>query len=100
MTDPITIGILGGSGLYQMPGLEILEERSMDTPFGRPSDALMLGRLRGVPVAFLARHGRYHHLLPSELPARANIYAFKTLGVKYLLSVSAVGSLQAEVKPL
>ncbi|MCF4969724.1 S-methyl-5'-thioadenosine phosphorylase [Nostoc sp. CMAA1605] len=94
------IGIIGGSGLYQMAALKDVEEMHIDTPFGSPSDALILGDLDGVKVAFLARHGRNHTLLPSELPFRANIYAMKQLGVEYLISASAVGSLQAQVKPL
>jgi len=98
--SPIAIGILGGSGLYQMDALQDVEERIINTPFGLPSDALILGKLNGVSVAFLARHGRGHRLLPSELPFRANIYAMKTLGVKYLISASAVGSLQPEIRPL
>ena len=97
---PITIGILGGSGLYHMDALESVEERVVETPFGSPSDAIITGVLDGVPVAFLARHGRNHHLLPSEVPYRANIYALKTLGVRYLISASAVGSLQEQAKPL
>lgn len=96
----VKIGVIGGSGLYQMPALTDVQEYTISTPFGNPSDALLVGQLAGVPVAFLARHGRHHHLLPTELPARANIYALKTLGVQYIISVSAVGSLQAEVKPL
>jgi 5'-methylthioadenosine phosphorylase len=95
-----TIGIIGGSGLYQMEALTDLEEVQVETPFGLPSDALRIGTLDGTRVAFLARHGRHHHLLPAEVPYRANIYAMKTLGVEYLISASAVGSLQAEVKPL
>ncbi len=94
------IGIIGGSGLYKMDALTDVKEVQIDTPFGQPSDALILGKLEGESVAFLARHGRHHHLLPSELPFRANIYAMKSLGVEYLLSASAVGSLKAEVKPL
>ena len=99
MTE-VAIGIIGGSGLYKMEALKDVEEVVIDTPFGTPSDALILGTLDGVRVAFLARHGRNHHLLPSELPFRANIYAMKSLGVKYLISASAVGSLKAEAKPL
>ncbi|MDY6803948.1 MAG: S-methyl-5'-thioadenosine phosphorylase [Cyanobacteriota bacterium] len=95
-----TIGIIGGSGLYQMEGLKDIEEITIETPFGSPSDALIVGTLEGTKVAFLARHGRNHRLLPSELPFRANIYAMKTLGVQYIISASAVGSLQEEVKPL
>jgi len=94
------IGIIGGSGLYKMDALKDVEEVRVDTPFGSPSDALILGTLEGTRVAFLARHGRNHSLLPSELPFRANIYAMKQLGVEYLISASAVGSLKEEVKPL
>ncbi|MFB2880719.1 S-methyl-5'-thioadenosine phosphorylase [Floridanema aerugineum] len=94
------IGIIGGSGLYKMEALKDVEEVQIDTPFGSPSDALIVGTLAGTRVAFLARHGRNHTLLPSELPFRANIYAMKQLGVEYLLSASAVGSLKEEAKPL
>jgi 5'-methylthioadenosine phosphorylase len=93
------IGIIGGSGLYSMPGLEKVREERVSTPFGDPSDALVLGELEGRSVAFLARHGRGHKLLPSELNYRANIYAMKMLGVERILSVSAVGSLKEEHKP-
>ncbi|NEO83705.1 MAG: S-methyl-5'-thioadenosine phosphorylase [Spirulina sp. SIO3F2] len=96
----IKIGIIGGSGLYKMDALQSVEEITLKTPFGEPSDAMITGTLNGVPVAFLARHGRAHHLLPSELPFRANIYAMKELGVEYLISASAVGSLKTQVKPL
>ena len=98
--DTIAIGILGGSGLYQMEALQNPQEQRIETPFGPTSDAIITGTLDGVPVAFLARHGRHHHLLPTEVPYRANIWALKTLGVRYLLSVSAVGSLQMAAKPL
>ena len=94
------IGIIGGSGLYDIPGLEEKRERQIDTPFGSPSDAYILGRLEGKRVAFLARHGRGHRILPTELNFRANIYGFKLLGVKRLLSASAVGSLKLEHKPM
>lgn len=94
------IGIIGGSGLYKMDALKDVEEVQIQTPFGSPSDALILGTLEETRVAFLARHGRNHTLLPSELPFRANIYAMKQLGVEYLISASAVGSLKAEAKPL
>ena len=94
------IGIIGGSGLYQMDALKGAQEHLMTTPFGAPSDALVTGRVDGVPVAFLARHARGHRLLPHEVPYRANIYAMKQLGVRYLLSVSAVGSLREDFKPL
>ncbi len=95
-----TIGLIGGSGLYKMEALTEIEEVQLETPFGSPSDALIVGRLGGTPVAFLARHGRGHHLLPSELPYRANIHAMKQLGVKYIISASAVGSLREAIKPL
>ncbi|MFL0706727.1 S-methyl-5'-thioadenosine phosphorylase [Cylindrospermopsis raciborskii] len=98
--NPVDIGIIGGSGLYKMSALQDVEELDIKTPFGSPSDTIIIGTLAGARVAFLARHGRNHGLLPSELPFRANIYAMKQLGVKYLLSASAVGSLRAEVKPL
>jgi 5'-methylthioadenosine phosphorylase len=94
------IGIIGGSGLYKMDALKNVEEVQIQTPFGSPSDALILGTLDATPVAFLARHGRNHTLLPSELPFRANIHAMKQLGVEYLISASAVGSLKEHVKPL
>lgn len=95
------IGIIGGSGLYKLgDALKDVAEVQVTTPFGSPSDALILGTLQGTRVAFLARHGRNHTLLPSELPFRANIYAMKQLGVEYLISASAVGSLKEEVKPL
>lgn len=99
MQQPL-VGVIGGSGLYHMEALEHPLEHTLDTPFGSPSDVLVTGSIRGVPVAFLARHGRGHKLLPSELPFRANIHAFKQLGVKYLLSVSAVGSLREDYRPL
>lgn len=94
------IAVIGGSGLYQMDALQQVEELQLDTPFGRPSDAIMTGEIDGVRVAFLARHGRGHRLIPSEVPYRANIYALKMLGVRYLISLSAVGSLHEEFKPL
>lgn len=94
------IGIIGGSGLYKMEALQNIEEVEVNTPFGSPSDRIIVGMLEGIQVAFLARHGRTHHLLPTELPYRANIYALKSLGVEYIISASAVGSLKEEVKPL
>lgn len=94
------IGILGGSGLYKLPGLERVRELRLTTPFGKPSDAYFLGRLQGRRVAFLARHGRGHVLMPSELNYRANIYGFKKLGVERIISVSAVGSLREEYRPM
>ena len=98
--NPVRIGIIGGSGLYKMEALQDVEEVTLTTPFGDPSDVLIVGTLDGVRVAFLARHGRDHHLNPSELPFRANIHAMKQLGVEYLISASAVGSLQEAAKPL
>jgi len=95
----VEIGIIGGSGLYAMPGLVNVREERVETPFGSPSDAFVLGELDGRNVAFLARHGRGHKILPSELNFRANIYAMKMLGVERILSVSAVGSLKEEHKP-
>jgi len=94
------IGIIGGSGLYQMEGLAEVEEIVIDTPFGKPSDSFIVGRLLGERVAFLPRHGRGHRLLPTEIPFRANIYAMKTLGVERIISASAVGSLREELKPM
>ncbi len=94
------IGIIGGSGLYTMPGLTRVREIRITTPFGKPSDAYVLGELEGRKVAFLARHGRGHLLLPSEVPYRANIFGMKKLGVERIISVSAVGSLREEYKPL
>ena len=93
------IGIIGGSGLYSMPGLTNLHEVEVQTPFGPPSDAFVLGDMEGRKVAFLARHGRGHRLMPSELNFRANLYAMKKLGVERVLSASAVGSLKQEHKP-
>jgi 5'-methylthioadenosine phosphorylase len=93
------IGIIGGSGLYAMPGLTAVREERVQTPFGDPSDPFVLGELEGRKVVFLARHGKGHRFLPSELNFRANIYAMKKLGVQRILSVSAVGSLKEEHKP-
>ncbi|MEO1671637.1 MAG: S-methyl-5'-thioadenosine phosphorylase [Cyanobacteria bacterium J06631_2] len=94
------IGIIGGSGLYKMDALKDIQEVTLTTPFGDPSDAIIIGQLEGTTVAFLARHGRNHHLLPTELPFRANIHAMKQLGVEYIISASAVGSLKESAKPL
>ena len=94
------IGIMGGSGLYQMPELTDVEELELQTPFGSPSDAFILGTLEGERVAFLPRHGRGHRFTPTEVPFRANIYAMKLLGVERILSASAVGSLQERYAPL
>ncbi len=94
------IGIIGGSGLYSMPGLTDIQEVMLETPFGKPSDAYVLGTLSGRKVAFLSRHGRGHRLMPTELPYRANIHGFKQLAVERLVSLSAVGSLKEEHKPM
>jgi 5'-methylthioadenosine phosphorylase len=94
------IGIIGGSGLYSMPGVSDIQEVKLNTPFGDPSDPFVLGTLAGRKVAFLARHGRGHRLLPTELNFRANIHGFKQLGVERIISVSAVGSLKEEHRPL
>ncbi|HEY75948.1 MAG TPA: S-methyl-5'-thioadenosine phosphorylase [Thermoflexia bacterium] len=96
---PIRIGIIGGSGLYQMEGLTDVEERRVSTPFGDPSDALLIGTLKGVRVAFLARHGRGHRIMPTEVNYRANIYALKSLGVEQVIAVSACGSLREHLHP-
>ena len=94
-----TIGIIGGSGLYSMPGLKDAREIRVKTPFGEPSDAIVVGTLEGKRVAFLARHGRGHRILPGEINFRANICAMKQLGVERIISVSAVGSLQEDLRP-
>jgi 5'-methylthioadenosine phosphorylase len=100
MTDnPIRIGIIGGSGLYQMEGLSEVEERPVLTPFGDPSDAITVGTLEGVRVAFLARHGRGHRIMPTEVNYRANIFALKSLGVEQVISISACGSLREHLPP-
>ena len=98
MSD-IQIGIIGGSGLYEMQGLNVLYEREVETPFGAPSDAYILGEVDGVVVAFLARHGRGHRFTPSEVNYRANIYGFKLLGAHTILSASAVGSMKEDYAP-
>jgi len=94
------IGVIGGSGLYEIEGLSHVKEVRVKTPFGEPSDAITVGSLEGMRVAFLPRHGKGHRISPTELPARANIYALKSLGVEWIISVSAVGSLREEVHPL
>src|SRR5262245_49084880 len=100
MANDIRIGIIGGSGLYQMAGLTDIEEMEVETPFGKPSDAYRIGTLEGKRVAFLGRHNRNHTISPSELNFRANIYGFKKLGAEWILSASAVGSLKEELRPL
>ncbi|MGD0906992.1 MAG: S-methyl-5'-thioadenosine phosphorylase [Candidatus Acidiferrales bacterium] len=99
-SDAVRIGIIGGSGLYNMPGLEETREVWVKTPFGDPSDALVMGTLEGKRVAFLSRHARGHRFTPSEINYRANIHAMKQVGVERIISVSAVGSLQEDLKPL
>jgi 5'-methylthioadenosine phosphorylase len=98
MSEPL-LGVIGGSGLYELPGLVDVERRKVSTPFGDPSDEIVLGRLGDRRLAFLPRHGRGHRLLPSELPFRANMYALKTLGAAWVVAVSAVGSLREEIAP-
>ena len=93
----LSVAVIGGSGLYAMEGLEVIREHRINTPFGPPSDLLMEGRLSGKPVVFMARHGRHHHLLPTEVPYRANIWALRSLGVRYLIGCCAVGSLQESI---
>ncbi len=97
--NPITIGVIGGSGLYQMNGLTDVEERQIATPFGDPSDAIVVGTLEGARVAFVARHGRGHRITPSEVNYRANVFALKSLGVEQIISVSACGSLREHLHP-
>lgn len=95
----VKIGIIGGSGFYQIEGLTDIETVEIETPFGKPSDSLVYGKLEGEPVVFLPRHGVGHPLLPSDINVRANIFALKSIGVEWLLSVSAVGSLRKEIEP-
>jgi 5'-methylthioadenosine phosphorylase len=99
MSEQTTLAIIGGSGLYSMQGLQNVQEVQFDTPFGRPSAPIVTGVLEGVQVAFLARHGIGHHIMPSEVPYRANIYALKSLGVQRIVSISACGSLKEELAP-
>ncbi len=98
-SKPILLGIIGGSGLYAMEGLEDVEEHTLDTPFGKPSAPIVVGTLEGWRVAFLARHGIGHHISPSEINYRANIYALKSLGVERIVSISACGSLREDYAP-
>ncbi len=94
-----TIGVIGGSGLYRMEGMADIEEIAVQTPFGNPSDVITIGKVEGVPMAFLPRHGRGHRISPTEIPVRANIWALKSLGVEWIISVSAVGSLREHIAP-
>lgn len=97
--DKVRIGVIGGSGVYDMAELTEVREVRLDTPFGAPSDAYVVGQIEGMPVAFLPRHGRGHRISPTRLNSRANIYGFKMLGVEYLVSISACGSLQVQYRP-
>ncbi|MBN1584011.1 MAG: S-methyl-5'-thioadenosine phosphorylase [Anaerolineae bacterium] len=96
---PVPNAVIGGSGLYQLEGLSNVQEMDIDTPFGKPSDAIIVGELKGIRVAFLPRHGRGHRISPTELPVRANIYALKSLGVKRIIASSACGSLRENIVP-
>jgi len=100
VTDPIRAAVIGGSGFYQMEGLSDVEELRIDTPYGTTSDAITVGTIDGQRVAFLPRHGVGHRILPSELPQHANIWALKSLGVEFIIAVSAVGSLREDIEPL
>jgi len=94
------IGVIGGSGFYDMPGLENIRDETIATPFGDPSDTIRIGSLDGVEVAFLPRHGRGHRIMPTAVNARANFWALKSLGVRWVISVSAVGSMREHIEPL
>jgi 5'-methylthioadenosine phosphorylase len=91
------IGVIGGTGLYQIEGLDEIEEVNIDTPFGRPSDTIVIGKLEGIKVAFLPRHGKGHRILPGELPSQANIYALKSLGVEHIIGICSAGSFKQEI---
>ena len=93
------IGVIGGTGLYDVEGLTDIEQVSLDTPFGKPSDTITIGKLEGIGIAFLPRHGKGHRILPTEIPARANIYALKSLGVEHIIAIHSVGSFKQEIKP-
>ncbi len=93
------IGVIGGTGLYQIEGMTDIREINLDTPFGKPSDEIIVGQLNGVGIAFLPRHGRGHRILPNELPSRANIYALKSLGVEQIIAINSCGSFKEELKP-
>lgn len=97
--ESVKIGVIGGSGIYQMEKLENIQELELDTPFGKPSDTIIVGTLAGQRVAFLPRHGRGHRITPTELNSRANIFAMKKLGVEYIISISACGSLREDFAP-
>lgn len=93
------IGVIGGTGLYQIEGMENIEEVNIDTPFGSPSDSIILGTIEGTRIAFLPRHGRGHRISPTELPSRANIYALKSLGVEWIIAINSAGSFREEIEP-
>ena len=97
--EEVKIGVIGGSGIYDIEGITETRKQKISTPFGDPSDTIVIGNLEGIPVAFLPRHGRGHFIMPSELNSRANIYALKSLGVEQIISISACGSLKEELKP-
>ena len=97
--ENIDVGIIGGSCIYELDNLDLIEEKQINTPFGNPSDKYIIGKIGDVKVAFLSRHSKGHKILPSELNSKANIYGFKKLGIKYLIAFSAVGSLREEIKP-
>ncbi len=99
MTENVKLAIIGGSGLYEIPGLQAVAEKNVDTPFGKTSAPIVTGTLEGTRVAFLARHGVGHHITPTEVPYRANVYALKSLGVERIVSISACGSLKEEFAP-
>ncbi|GAH52286.1 unnamed protein product, partial [marine sediment metagenome] len=93
------IGVIGGTGLYKMKEMTDVEEVNLDTPFGKPSAPIIIGKLEGMGIAFLPRHGKGHRISPTEIPARANIYALKLLGVEYIIATHSVGSFKEELKP-
>lgn len=93
------IGIIGGTGLYEIEGMTDIQEAAIDTPYGKPSDSIVTGKLNGIGLAFLPRHGRGHRILPGDVPSRANIYALKTLGVEFIIAVNSCGSFKDELKP-
>ncbi|MBN2546859.1 MAG: S-methyl-5'-thioadenosine phosphorylase, partial [Spirochaetes bacterium] len=97
MVKDINIGVIGGSGIYELDNMKVVDEIAIDTPFGEPSSKYLICDLEGIKIAFLSRHSKGHRILPSELNNRANIYGFKKLGVKHLIGVSAVGSLREEI---
>src|SRR5687767_12907646 len=96
---PVRLGVLGGSGVYQMNGMKVVREHPLDTPFGRPSDVVIEGLIEGKTVYFIPRHGKGHRLTPSEVPYRANVHALKQLGVTHVLAVSACGIMKEEIRP-